>query len=127
MSDHTEFVELAQELIAEEGRAITLQTLGATPADATKPWRGPAAPTVTTDEDVIGVFLPISSMDDLGFIAKDDDLLKRADQVLLVAPTMVDLRNMDRVLDKSVVWKVEWVKVLEPGDQVILYAFGVCR
>lgn len=127
MSDHSDFIALAQELIAEEGRAITVQQLGATPADNAKPWQGPATPTVTTDADVFGVFLPVSSLQDLGFKSEDDDLIKRADQVILVPPTTVDLRDMHQVLDKSVVWKIEWVQVLEPGDQVILYAFGVSR
>lgn len=127
MSDHSDFIALAQELIAEEGRSITLQQLSSTPADAGKPWNGPTAPTVVADETVYGVFLPVSSLSDLGFKAEDDDLIKRADQLILVPPTTVDLRDMNRVLDKSIIWKIEWVQVLEPGDQVILYAFGVCR
>lgn len=127
MSDHSEFVALAQELITFEGRAITLQTLSATPVDAAKPWNGPTAPTVATDVDTFGVFLPVASASDMGFASVTDDMLKRASQLILVAPTATDMRDMTRVLDKTVVWTIEWVQVLEPGDQLILYAYGVSR
>ena len=49
-TDYNEFVQLAQELIAENGRSVKLQKLDATSSDPSKPWKGPGAPTVAVEK-----------------------------------------------------------------------------
>lgn len=126
MADHTEFVELAQELIAEEGRLISLLALGAPAADPTKPWNGAGAPAPVLLGTVHAVFLPASGPG-MGSIVTDKDLLKKVREVALVAPlTGVDLSTATLLRD-GVDYRVEWVQVLKPADQVCLYVFGVTR
>lgn len=124
--DYTEFVALAQELIADAGRLCKVQKLSATPADALKPWMGAAAPTVQTERQVRAVFVPPSGTD-FGKDFISPELLQRAMQVALIAPTDISLEQMNLIEDGGVKWKVEWVQVLKPADLIVLYAFGVSR
>lgn len=126
MPDHTNFVELAKRLIAKQGRQITLKKLAATTADATKPWKGTGPATTSAEATTPAVFLPAQGSG-LGKVVTDKELLKRADQVALVAPHETDLEDMTIIVDDSVQWKIEWVQVLKPADQLCLYVFGVCR
>lgn len=128
MADHTEFVVLAQELILEEGRLVTFQKLGAGPADANKPWKGAGAPTVVSQvASVPAVFVPATGSD-LGRMVTDEELLKRVEQVALVAPVQEGFDSFHRILDTdSQLWKIEWMQVLKPASQTILYVVGVKR
>lgn len=123
--DHIEFVELAQEMIDEEGRTIVLQKLSGAAADPQKPWRGEGAPTVEAQKAVKAVFLPLQSAVDLGLFVANDDLLKKASQVAIVAHTDTDLTGFNVIQDMGMAWGVEWCKALRPGELTILYAFGV--
>ena len=125
MANHTEFVELAIELINEEGRAIVLQKLvGST--DPTKPWNGSGTPTVAQSANSKAVFLPASGSD-LGSVVTSPELLAQVTQVALVPPQTMDLQTMNTVVDGGVVWKINWVQVLKPADQICLYVFGLKR
>lgn len=59
MPNYIELATKAQDIITRFGRAITLEKIDRTPADAAKPWRGPtdpeASPTATLSLD--GVFI----------------------------------------------------------------------
>lgn len=124
--DYNELVLVAQELIADTGRAITLQKLSATAADVNKPWNGPATPTVSTSVNTVGTFVPHQGSD-LGKTLVSEELLARCEQVLLVAPTQSDISEMNFVVDTSIKWKIDWVQVLKPGATIVLYVFGVSR
>lgn len=126
MSDHKKFADLAVRLIDKNGRAITLQTLSGAAADPNKPWLGAGAPTVSAAVDTKAVFLPASG-NDLGKIITSKELLASVEQVALIAPHASLLEEMTVMLDDGKVWKVEWVQVLKPGDQICLYLFGVKR
>lgn len=128
MADHTEFVELALELISEEGRLITLQKLGTGAADPAKPWNGSSTPTVASSvSNVPAIFVPVIGKD-LGVIVKDQELLKKVQQVAIAAPVAEGLElTTDRILDGSETWRVEWAQVLKPADKTIMYLFGVKR
>lgn len=127
MADHTEFLDLARELIADEGRSVTFQKFDGTAADATAPWNGPGAPTVADSETTIAVFLP----DGAGFgkMIEDNELFKSSEQMVLVAPPVSGkiLGDFHAVLDGGVRWKINVTKELKPADLTVLYAMGVSR
>lgn len=125
-TDYTEFVELAQELIAENGRQIKIQKLDATAADTSKPWKGPGTPTVDTEKSLPAVFVPASGSS-LGRDIVKEELLDRVEQVALVAPTDVSLEDFHVILDDGVRWNIDWAQALKPGPMVVLYVFGVKR
>jgi hypothetical protein len=126
--DYARAVALAQRLIDKNGRTITIDQLSSVPVDANKPWKGPAVPTVAATASLKAVFLPVSSASELGLFAKDDELLKRVEQVALIAADGVnDLTAFHRITDVGSFWKVDWTRELKPGPTTILYAIGVKR
>lgn len=127
MADHTKFVLLAQRLIAKQGRAITLRKMSAAAEDPDKPWNGPGEPTVALQVDTGGVFLPAGGTD-FSSLSISKEMLARVTQVALVAPNDAYLGEMDVLLDTdNKTYKIEWVSILKPADQICLYAFGVAR
>lgn len=125
--DYTEFVTIAKELIGDAGRSIKVQRLSATAADAAKPWKGPSSPTVATEVTTTGLFLEIFSFLKLGLEVTDDNLLKRIDQVVLIAQTPSDISEYDTIVDGTTTWKIDWVRVLKPGSTILIYWAGVTR
>lgn len=127
MADHTEFLELARELIAEEGRSVTFSKLDGTPADSAKPWWGPGTPTPIDPVTTLAVFLPDGS--GFGKMIEDNELFKSSEQMLLVAPPVSGevLGDYHVVTDGGVYWKINIVKELKPADLTVLYAMGVSR
>jgi hypothetical protein len=75
------------------------------------------------------VFLSQSGLIDLGKYGIDDELLKRVEQVALVAglTSALDLGLFHQIVDKSTVWKIDWIRTLAPADTTVLYAIGVKR
>lgn len=122
----TDFVALAQRLIAAKGRSCSLVKMAAAAADPAKPWNGPGTPTEKERVDVVACFVPPSGAD-LGRSFISEEQLKRCDQVALIAPGEQDYATFGVLADEAVRWKVEWVQVLKPGPLVLLYAFGVKR
>lgn len=120
-------VAFAQKLIGKNGRLVTMQRLDATAADADKPWKGPGVPTVAQSVDTKAVFLPHTGQDDLGKFLVDAELLKRAEQVVIVAAGTDDLEPFNQLSDTGVVWLIDWIRTLRPGDTSILYAIGLKR
>lgn len=127
MSDHAKFVALAQRLIAKHGRALNIQFLSGIAADPAKPWKGAGTPTVANSHPVIGVFVPISSAEELGIGVMGDELLKKTSQLLLVAGDNNDYAAADLVEDSGVGYRITFCEKLTPGDTTILYYFGVSR
>jgi hypothetical protein len=121
--DYAELVATVRELIAGTGRLVTFNKLSATVADATKPWKPSGTP---LSANAYATFVPLSSAQDLGLMIEDSELFRRASQVCLVAPDAnVLLDTYNTITDAGVDWRVEWVRVLKPGDTVLLLAFGV--
>ena len=117
-------------LIDKYGRECILQRLSAVATDVNKPWKGVGTPTVAEQLSVKAVFVSASDSagnTGLGLEFIDKELLKRADEVILVAPNAIDLQSFNIVLDTGVRWRIEWMKVLKPADQVLLNVFGVKR
>ena len=129
MANHTEFVELAKELLTEDGKLITLQQLGSESADPTKPWKGIEQSNVVMEyRNVPCAFIaPIGK--DLGIITVDKDLLKRTSKVAICTAVAENLEDtITRIKDiDGTIWKVIWSQTLRPAEQTILYIFGIVR
>jgi hypothetical protein len=129
VADYSEFVLLAHELLTEEGKLVTLQTLGTNTSDLSKPWKG------TTEQDVVmeyrsvpcAFIAPIGK--DLGIIVQDKDLLKRSTKVAICAAVAEGLEDkITRIKDiDGTIWKVIWSQTLCPAEQTIIYIFGIAR
>lgn len=125
MSNHQNFIALALRLIAKHGRDVTFKVLSSTAADADKPWRGTAtAPTVIGP--LKAVFVPFRGYE-FGSEYTDTSLFKEVEEVCLVAGGQGDLETAHLLTDGGKELKIEWVQRLRPGDQTVLYAFGVDR
>lgn len=130
MAIHDEFAVLASELIAENGRDITLLQSGTTASDPTKPWRGQsdAATTGTpgTSIAVKGVFINQANTDDFGYREKDrlNQLFKDGRQHCLVAAQgIADVSQFDAIKDGTRIWRITNANILQPGTTRILYDF----
>lgn len=125
MSDHQKFVDLALRLIAKNGRDVSFEVLSSTPVDATKPWRGTGtAP--TTIGPVKAVFVPFRGFE-FGSVFTDSELFKEVEEICLVAAGQGNLETAHLLSDGGKKYKIEWAQRLRPGDQTVLYAFGVNR
>lgn len=123
--NYTRALALAVRLIEKNGREVTFQTLSATPVDADKPWNGPAEPTVSASKKSKAVFLAHTGSIELGKMFVDNELLKRVDEVALVAGSVV-ISDYHRVLDESKLWRIDWIRELKPASTTVLYAVGLC-
>lgn len=123
--NYVKLAATAQRLIDKTGRMTTLQRLSSKPEDEDKPWKGPGSPTVIQTKELKATFVPASG--GLGRDLVDEELLKRVDQVALIAPSDIDLEAFNLILDGGSQWRVEWIQTLRPADIVLLYIFGVKR
>lgn len=124
MSDHTKYLEFTLEMINKHGRVIQFKKVSDVPADFDKPWKG----TNLVPELVVetkGCFVPFRGFE-FGNNVIDEELFKRSDKTLLVAP-VVDLSYATIITDNGVDYKIDWVRELQPAEIVLLYAFGITR
>lgn len=133
MVDFVALANTAQRLVQNTpGRNVTFIELDSTAVDVNKPWRGTATPRVTpkASSAQVAVFVPASGSG-LGFRSSQDELVKRSEQIMLVAPGAAntdDLQQFDEVIDQDGSrWKIVFADVLSPADVPVLYAVGVRR
>lgn len=125
MSDHQRFIDLALRLIGKHGRDVTFKTVSSVPADVAKPWKGTGtAP--TTVGPFKAAFVPYRGFE-FGSVFNDVQLFKECDEICMVAGSQADLETPHVITDRGSDFKIEWIQRLYPGDQKILYAFGVNR
>lgn len=125
--NYAALVATVRRLIDGTGRVVTFETLSGTPADAARPWRGPAAPTVASSAQQRATFVPAAGTD-FGKDWMKDDLLQRCQQVCLTYPaTGYDINDCTSIADGGLRWRVDWVQVLKPADTELLFAVGVSR
>jgi len=131
MVDYAVLADTANRLITANGRSVTLSILDKTPADAAKPWRGPADPRSSeTTKAVTAAFVPPSGLASLGFAARDDELVKRADEVALASlgsGDTTDLTLYNELVEGSDRWRISQVMRLKPGAATVLYAMVLNR
>lgn len=130
MVDYTRLLATAQRLITANGRSVTLVQFDTTLSDSDRPWLGPAdarsAPEATLAVDA--VFVDPGSAAKLGLDFVVDDLLKRAEQVMILsAGADEDLSPYQEVIDGSTRWKITQTQVLRPADTTVLAFIGVRR
>lgn len=124
--DYAALVEDVRALIDGTGREVTFKRLTSFSPDPEKPWKPEQIPDESTD--VYATFVPLSSLQELGFVVTDSELLKRASQACIVAPhATVDLSKSHVLVDDGVAWRVHWCSVLRPGDTELLLAFGISQ
>lgn len=106
-----------EELIDDEGRALTITVPGAV-ADAGKPWRGNVAGTPT---NAVGVFVR--------YKAKEfGDHIKRGDQkVLLISSETIDIEAGTKIIDSldASSWNVIGVEKITNKSDILLYILQV--
>lgn len=126
--DYVSFQNLAERLIEENGRTISLVRRDqGNPADPSKPWRGSTGADKITVV-VKGVFIEFEKQD------FDGTLVRRGDKRLLVAAKSVTdesnasnlkIEDYDEVLDAGVRWKIITAELIEPGDLRIMFDLQV--
>lgn len=125
---HEEFLELAEELIPENGRSVTFIQLSAAsggfPGEGPADPRNPPARAVT----VIGCFVEPDSLQRLGITTKIDQLLQTSDRICLITGT-TNLRGYDEVIDSDDgrYYKIQGMEELKPGTTSLLYFVGIER
>lgn len=125
---HEEFLELAEELIPENGREVTFIQLstvtGGFPGESAGDPRNPPARSLS----VIGCFVEPDSLQRLGITTKIDQLLQTSDRIMLVAGTH-SLRGFEEVIDSddSRYYKIQGMEELKPGTRSLLWFVGVER
>ena len=128
MVDYVRALALAQRLIGENGRLVMAQKLSATPADASKPWEGPAAPTVEEDMAVFAAFVTHAGNRDLSELLVDKELLARCELLCLVpASDDYDLKDYNQVVDGLITYKISFMRIVAPGPTRLLYVFGLSQ
>lgn len=122
---------LAERLINENGRSLTLQREDQfNPVDIAEPWRAadPAGANVVSLV-VLGVFIEYEKED------FDGSLVRRGDKRVLVAAKdtddvrtgteNIDVEDFDTILDGTEIWKIITVEVIEPGPLRVMYDIQV--
>lgn len=133
MVDYIKLATTALRLVEGAGRDVTFRRLNRTTLDdAAKPWRGTATPRAAVAASVTASAVAIhpSEASLLGIATEDSELIKRSDQILIVAlgaTSTDDLSTFEEVLDGTTLWKIVRVDTLRPADTTLLYFVGVKR
>lgn len=134
----TEMLAVADELINEFGREIILQNLNGSPADATKPWNGPAdfddltadsEHMVTAKAVFIGELLALTrgAVTGRNTTWLDGLMTKYGSDIFLVSGSVGDLSKFNRLVDGEIAWDVKTIVDISPGQTTFLYAIQVSR
>lgn len=137
--DYTSFVALTNRLVSKFGRQINLFKTTREAADNTKPWNGPQVwddatasnqQSVMVDAVFIGDILPGTGGEVTGTVRAtlSPFLTNLGSDIFLVAGSVtVDLKNFDKLLDNGILWNIDSVVSVKPGDVAVLYAIKVSR
>jgi hypothetical protein len=113
MAEYDWAIDLAQELISESGRDMTiLRKTPNAPSDPNKPWRTTGA----TDVEI-----PVKGVD-IPFPADrpEGERRSRDDRAFVIAHTG-DLQLTDFIEDSGITYSVQNRVAIKPGNQVICY------
>lgn len=123
MVDYVSLASVAERLIEQNGRDVTLRKENRTPADSNAPWQGTSG-AVTDIGPLKGVFV---EYDNEGI---DGDRVRRGDKRLFVAANDTSLQiveGFDKVVDGTETWAIVAVRIVQPGDTLIIYDIQVRR
>lgn len=119
-------VAMAERLIREKGKPVQIVRQTTTLPDPSKPWE-PGEPIEVLD-DAYGVFLNFNQkdMETLSKMAGASEILSSDRKVLLAAAaTNGSPTTNDKLRDASGDWAIEYVQVLSPNGENILYTLRV--
>lgn len=130
MIDYGAILQLVNSEMAQAGQTITFVKTTGVNVDSDKPWKtDQSGLEVNTEYDAIAVSVPVSSVQDMGFKATTQDLLKNSERVFIVAPGDAgqDLRTYNFVIANGLLSKIDVIDSLQPTDMILLYVVGVSR
>ena len=127
MGTYDRQIATAERLIREKGKAVQVvrQT---TVTDPTKPWE-PGVPTEVLD-DAYGVFLNFnqSDLETMSKMSGASEVQASDRKVLLAAAALSGAPTTnDKLREADGDWSIEWVQVLSPNGENILYTLRVRR
>lgn len=127
MSDTT-LALMCKNMIATRSKSLTAQKMSATAEDSNKPWDGNTSQGVASSVVIKGVFLPAQGHG-LGRAILKPELTENAEEIIIASPdsTNADLRTFHAILDGSVQKRITGVAIIQPADQVIVYAIAVSK
>ena len=117
MARFTPFVLLAQKLIQKNGRSILIVFPTSIDQDINKPYLGKIQSTNT--KTVVGVFLNQKRNDQA-----DPVLVAKGEKHILIAAgdiTPEEMKTATKIQDRGIDWKIADVKIVDPGDDTIMY------
>lgn len=131
MSDHQEFLDVAKEIIRDEGREIILSNLDPDSVVIDKPWLGATDardPLNTTSTTIFAVNVPLSSASSLGIRSETIELYKDTTSLFIAEPgedTPEDFDQYQVVTDGTQEFQISFIEKLKPGNLTLLYYIGV--
>lgn len=130
MDDYEEIRQIAQELVTEWGRTVTLVRPSETPVDATRPWIGNIDDDFTLVVPAIQVLpnqVRIFGLSALGESGKLDELMQISQLIYVVFQGEVDLRQFTFLLDGGVRYNINSTQALKPANVTLLGYIGASR
>lgn len=122
--DYSHLLSVAQRLVGQNGRSVTLTKLGVSIPDPSKPWRGQVDPRAPSSSTVTysAVFVPLYSKSQLGISKTTADLIKTSDETCLIA-TSDDLQGFQELTDPADgrTLKIIAAERLKPGSLGLLW------
>jgi hypothetical protein len=115
VADHTEFTLMAEEMIAEDGREVTLKTHPE--ADPSKPWRVGSEP--QTEYTAMAVMLELTEQD-----LTLTDVQVGDKKFLLQKPAgITSIRDVSSLEDPltGYTFRIVRIDTIAPGDQVVCH------
>jgi hypothetical protein len=129
--DYTNIANTALRLVEKYGRSMVVLKFVTTPANESKPWEGAEDPREEAEAETINaVSVSTGEAVKLGMHTQDSDMVKRSDQILIVAPgaaNQIDLSDFNEVADQGVNWKITMVEKLQPASTILLFYIGIKR
>lgn len=122
--DYAHMADVADKLIAANGKAVTFTRQNRTPADSAKPWRGAGTGNNDLTIPAFAVVIPNDEED-------DKQAMRRGDATAYIAAstfgggnpfTQDDLVAIDSMVDdEGYTWHVTKVAIINPGSIRVLY------
>lgn len=128
MGTYDRQVATAERLIREKGKPVQVVRQSTTLPDPDRPWE-PGEP-VETFTDAYGVFLNFNAqdMETMSKMAGASEIQSSDRKVLLAAAAAgAPLTTNDKLRDADGDWSIEWVQVLAPNGENILYTVRARR
>lgn len=126
MGTYDRQIATAERLIREKGKAVQVVRQTTSIPDPDKPWE-PGTPGVSLD-DAYGVFLNFNAkdMETMSKMAGASEVQASDRKVLLAAAALTGAPTTnDKLRDATGDWSIEWVQVLSPNGENILYTMRV--